>query len=182
MQIYSTAFDGLFEIQPTIFHDERGYFFESFHSKVFQSNGLPFEFVQDNQSFSKKGVVRGLHLQKGKHAQGKLVKVMTGSVLDVVLDIRPESKTFGKHAKFILSSEKNNMLWVPPGFAHGFAALEDSIFYYKCTAPYNKDAESGIVWNDPEIAIDWEVDQPMVSNKDQQLPDFKAFIALEYEH
>ncbi len=167
-----THIDGLLEISPRIFHDERGLFFESYKQELFARHGIPFEFVQDNQSFSRKGVVRGLHFQKEPFAQGKLVRVITGKVLDVVVDIRPGSSTFGQHRKFILDSDLGNMVYVPAGFAHGFAALEDSIFLYKCTHAYKPEAESGIVWNDPQLNIDWEITHPVVSHKDQLLPLF----------
>ncbi len=177
MQIIPTAIAGLVEVQPRVFADERGYFFELFNDKVFEKLDLPTQFPQDNQSFSKKGVIRGLHLQLPPYEQGKLVKVMTGKVLDVVVDLRPGSATFGQHEKVLLSSEKNNLLWVPEGFAHGFVALEDSIFYYKCTNNYNKQAESGIRWNDPDLNIDWGIKEPLVSEKDQELPSFKEFVS-----
>jgi dTDP-4-dehydrorhamnose 3,5-epimerase len=177
MQIIPTAIAGLVEVQPRAFVDERGYFFELFNDKVFEEQDLPTQFPQDNQSFSKKGVIRGLHLQLPPYEQGKLVKVMTGKVLDVVVDLRPGSATFGQHEKVLLSSEKNNLLWVPEGFAHGFVALEDSIFYYKCTNNYNKQAESGIRWNDPDLNIDWGIEEPLVSEKDQELPSFKEFVS-----
>lgn len=175
MEVIKTHLAGLLELRPKLFYDERGYFFESFNSILFQQLCLPEVFVQDNQSFSKKGVIRGLHLQLEPHAQGKLVKVMTGKVLDIVVDVRPSSDTFGKHARIVLDATANNLLWVPPGFAHGFTALEDSIFHYKCTANYNKAAELGIMWNDPTLGIDWEVEHPLVSEKDKQLPDFSTF-------
>lgn len=166
MEFRKTSLTGLIEIFPKVFHDERGYFYESYNKSLFWENGIKEEFVQDNQSFSKKGVLRGLHFQRGSYAQGKLVKVTIGKVIDVVVDIRKESSTFGKHAKFILESEKNNMLYVPPGFAHGFVTLEDAIFTYKCTNLYHKESEGGILWNDPKLNIDWEVENPIVSGKD----------------
>jgi dTDP-4-dehydrorhamnose 3,5-epimerase len=157
------------EIIPRIFEDERGYFFESYNKSVFHSNGILEEFVQDNQSFSRKGVLRGLHFQKEPYAQGKLVKVSLGKVLDVVVDIRKGSPTLGQHAKFLLEAHKNNMLYIPPGFAHGFVTLEDAIFTYKCTNLYHKESEGGVLWNDPEIGIDWTISNPIVSGKDLQL-------------
>ncbi len=173
MQIRKTAIEGLVELIPRIFEDERGLFFESFNAGVFERLGLPTEFVQDNQSFSKKGVVRGLHFQNAPFAQGKLVRVISGRVLDVAVDIRPESPTFGKYEVFELRSDLHNIAYLPEGFAHGFAALEDSIFSYKCTNLYNKECESGILWNDPELNIDWGVSNPNVSEKDLVLPSFK---------
>lgn len=174
MQIRETSIAGLVELTPRVFHDDRGMFFESYNEQIFKQLGLPTNFVQDNQSFSKKGVVRGLHFQKAPFAQGKLVRVISGKVLDVAVDIRPESPTFGKHEIFELSSEKNNIAYVPEGFAHGFVALEDSIFSYKCTNIYNKESESGILWNDEDLAINWGVENANVSDKDQILPTFRS--------
>ena len=174
MQIRETSINGLIELLPRIYEDSRGLFFESYNEGLFKQHGLPTNFVQDNQSFSKKGVVRGLHFQKAPYAQGKLVRVISGRVLDVAVDIRPESPTFGKHEVFELRSDTNNMAYVPEGFAHGFVALEDSIFSYKCTNVYNKEAESGILWNDEDLGIDWGVENPIVSEKDIILPTFKS--------
>lgn len=174
MQIRETSIAGLVELTPRVFNDERGMFFESYNEQIFKQLGLPTNFVQDNQSFSIKGVVRGLHFQKAPFAQGKLVRVISGKVLDVAVDIRPDSPTFGKHEIFELSSEKNNIAYVPEGFAHGFVALEDSIFSYKCTNIYNKESESGILWNDADLNINWGVENPIVSEKDAILPTFKA--------
>ncbi|MBO0932501.1 dTDP-4-dehydrorhamnose 3,5-epimerase [Fibrella aquatilis] len=177
MQVRQTAIDGLIELTPRIFHDERGHFFESYNKTLFTSLGLPMDFVQDNQSFSTKGVLRGLHFQSEPFAQGKLVRVITGKVLDVVVDIRPDSATFGQHETFVLDATLANMVWVPEGFAHGFVALEDSIFSYKCTNIYNKTAEGGLLWNDPDLGIDWGITNPNVSEKDQILPTFKALFS-----
>jgi dTDP-4-dehydrorhamnose 3,5-epimerase len=174
MQIRKSAIAGLVEIFPRVFEDERGIFFESYNEQLFETLGLPINFVQDNQSFSKKGVVRGLHFQKAPFAQGKLVRVITGRVLDVAVDIRPDSPTFGQHEVFELRSETNNIAYIPEGFAHGFVALEDTIFSYKCTNVYNKESESGILWNDPDLGIDWGVENPIVSEKDQILPTFRS--------
>ncbi|WP_435355947.1 dTDP-4-dehydrorhamnose 3,5-epimerase [Emticicia sp. SJ17W-69] len=168
-----TSIEGLIEIYPRIFKDERGLFFESYQRDVFTQNGIPFEFVQDNQSFSSAGVLRGLHFQNQPFAQGKLVRVVMGKVVDVAVDLRPNSPTFGKHQKFILDASLQNMLYIPEGFAHGFAAIEDSIFTYKCTNVYNKVSEGGIIWNDPDLAIDWGVTNPNVSQKDIELPTFQ---------
>lgn len=178
MEFKQTNFEGLIEIYPRIFPDERGFFLETYNQTLFSANGIPYEFVQDNHSFSTKGVLRGLHLQKEPHAQGKLVRAIAGKVLDVVVDIRPSSKTFGQHYKVVLDSELQNMLYVPTGFAHGFLALEDAIFAYKCTNSYNKSAESGIHWADKTLNIDWGFENPNVSEKDQILPTFQEFIAL----
>lgn len=175
MEIRETGFEGLLEITPAVFSDSRGFFFESYNYESFKSAGLDIHFVQDNQSFSGKGVVRGLHFQREPFEQGKLVRVVTGKVLDVVVDIRENSPTFGKHYSLILDGQRNSMLYVPPGFAHGFAALEDSIFFYKCTNTYHKEAEGGIRWDDAELNIDWMVKDPIVSEKDQGLFSFEVF-------
>lgn len=164
---------GLVEIVPRIFNDERGFFFESYQKKLFADNGVPFDFVQDNQSFSAKGVLRGLHFQREPFAQGKLVRVITGRALDVVVDLREESPTFGQCESFLLDSIRNNMVYVPEGFAHGFLALEDTVLQYKCTNVYHKPSEGGILWNDPQLNIRWGVDNPVVSEKDRQLPTFE---------
>jgi dTDP-4-dehydrorhamnose 3,5-epimerase len=174
MQLRETSIPGLVEIIPRIFKDDRGVFFESYNAAWFAEKGLPTNFVQDNQSFSIKGVVRGLHFQNAPYAQGKLVRVISGSVMDVVVDVRPDSPTFGKHETFILKSDLNNMVYVPEGFAHGFVALEDSVFSYKCTNLYHKESESGILWNDSDLGIDWGVENPIVSEKDMILPTFKS--------
>jgi dTDP-4-dehydrorhamnose 3,5-epimerase len=173
MEFKPTSIEGLIEIYPKIFSDARGHFFESYRQEVFEKNGIPFEFVQDNQSFSTAGVLRGLHFQNEPFAQGKLVRVITGKVIDIAVDIRPNSPTFGQHQRFILDAALQNMVYIPAGFAHGFAALEDSIFSYKCTNNYNKLAESGIIWNDKDLNIDWGFDNPNVSEKDIELPTFK---------
>lgn len=175
MPIHRTNFNGVLIIEPTVFKDDRGYFFESFNSETWQKQGLPHVFVQDNQSFSTKGVLRGLHFQTGAHAQGKLVRVISGKVLDVAVDIRPESPTFGKYEFFELDAISNRMVYIPVGFAHGFLALEDSIFSYKCTAGYHKASEGGLIWNDPTIGIAWPVASPNVSEKDSILPTFEEY-------
>lgn len=169
MQVRHTAIEGLIELIPRVFEDERGYFFESYNKPLFASLGLPMEFVQDNQSFSVKGVLRGLHMQNEPYAQGKLVRVASGQVLDIAVDLRPDSPTFGKYETFLLDAKLANMAYIPEGFSHGFVALEDSIFTYKCTNVYNKASESGIIWNDPDLNIDWSVKNPIVSDKDQEL-------------
>lgn len=166
MEFKKLAIEGVIEIIPRVFHDDRGFFFESFNLGVFEKNGLELSFVQDNQSFSKKGVVRGLHFQNPPFAQGKLVRVISGIALDVIVDIRKESVTFGKHLSVVLDAEKKNMLYVPEGFAHGFAALTDVVFAYKCTNLYNKASESGLLFNYPALAIDWQTENPIVSEKD----------------
>ncbi len=171
-----TGFAGLVEIIPSVFPDDRGIFFESFRDEWKSHLGKKISFVQENQSFSKKGVIRGLHFQTPPFAQAKLVRVITGKVLDIVVDLRRESNTFGKSFSLVLDSEKQNQLFVPEGFAHGLAALENSIFFYKCSNVYNKSAEAGIRWNDPELNIQWPFDSPLVSEKDQQLPTFRELI------
>jgi dTDP-4-dehydrorhamnose 3,5-epimerase len=176
MKFTPLELSGIILIEPHQFRDERGYFFESFHREIFLKNGIQYDFVQDNQSLSKKNVLRGLHFQSPPYEQGKLVRVIKGSALDVVVDIRKNSPTYGKHLTVILNEENHRMLWIPPGFAHGFLALMDeTIFYYKCTGYYNRQAEGGIMWNDPLLAIDWKSDNPIVSEKDMQLPLFKDF-------
>lgn len=175
MKIIETGFDGLFELEPNVFGDSRGYFFESYRRKTFVDLGIKQDFVQDNESFSVKGTLRGLHYQCAPHAQAKLVRVTKGKVLDVALDIRKDSPTFGKHHTVLLDAEKHNMFLIPEGFAHGFLALEDSIFSYKCSNYYNKESEGGILWNDPILEIKWDVENPIVSEKDQDLPKFAAY-------
>lgn len=161
------AIEGLVEITPNVFGDNRGYFFESYHQQSFLENGIAVNFVQDNQSFSHRGVLRGLHFQKPPFTQGKLVSVVKGSVLDVAVDLRVGSVTFGKHIALIVSEEKQNRLWIPAGFAHGFLTLEDNtIFQYKCTNYYKKDSEATLLWNDPMLEINWNIDNPIVSDKD----------------
>lgn len=169
MQVRHTTIEGLIELIPRVFEDERGHFFESYNKPLFTSLGLPMEFVQDNQSFSVKGVLRGLHMQNEPFAQGKLVRVITGQVLDVAVDLRPGSPTFGQYETFLLDASIANMAYIPEGFAHGFVALQDSVFSYKCTNVYNKASETGIIWNDPDLNIDWGVSDPIVSDKDQIL-------------
>lgn len=170
MQVKTTGFEGLIEIFPDIFKDDRGWFYEFYKEETFKKHHIDYSFVQENQSFSKKGVVRGLHFQRPPYAQAKLVTVLTGKVLDVVVDLRPSSKTFKQIYYCVLESSKRNMLMVPEGFAHGFSALEDSIFFYKCSNVYNRQSESGIRWNDPELNINWGVDNPIISAKDSELP------------
>ena len=178
MEFRKTTIEGLIEIFPRMFGDERGYFLESYHKQAFSDNGIPFDFVQDNQSLSSPGVLRGLHFQKKAFAQGKLVRVIMGKVLDVAVDIRPNSPTFGLHQKFVLDAALQNMVYVPAGFAHGFLALEQCLFTYKCTNFYNKAAEGGIIWNDPDFGIDWGIENPNVSQKDLELPTFKELFNL----
>ena len=176
MTIQETFIQDLLIIQPRIFADDRGYFYESYNKEAFLKLGLDLNFVQDNQSLSQKGVLRGLHFQTPPFAQGKLVRVIQGSVLDVAVDIRVNSPTYGQYKKVILSGENKNMFWIPPGFAHGFITLEDNtIFTYKCTAGYNKESEGTLMWNDPILNIDWGIDNPLVSAKDQKAELFENF-------
>jgi dTDP-4-dehydrorhamnose 3,5-epimerase len=176
MDVRQTGIEGLVEIIPSIFNDDRGWFYEFYNKKTFHQAGITADFVQENTSFSKKGVVRGLHLQLPPFAQGKLVTVLKGSVLDVVVDLRKGSRTFGKSFQITLDGERRNMVMVPEGFAHGFAALEDSIFHYKCTNFYNKASESGLLWNDPALKIKWPFTDPIVSDKDKVLPTLEELL------
>jgi dTDP-4-dehydrorhamnose 3,5-epimerase len=168
---------GCYSIEPKIIYDDRGYFMESFNERSFQEGiGQNVHFVQDNQSFSAKGVLRGLHYQTGEHAQAKLVRVLDGEVLDIAVDIRPGSKTFGEKVSILLSAENKRQLFIPRGFAHGFVVLSDTAtFFYKCDNFYNKESEGGIVFNDPEINIDWHFPEQelIVSEKDWLLPTMK---------
>ena len=175
MKISKGALQDILIIEPKVFEDSRGLFFESFNSETWKLHGLPYEFVQDNQSFSSKGVLRGLHFQQGVHAQGKLVRVIFGRVLDVAVDMRPESHTFGKWEFYDLDAKTNKMVYIPTGFAHGFLALEDSIFSYKFTAGYNKESEGGIIWNDPKLKIAWPIEEPNVIGKDLALNTFDSY-------
>lgn len=176
MQVQTTSFEGLIEIYPDVFEDERGWFYEFYRQETFKKHHIDYSFVQENQSFSKKGVIRGLHFQRPPYAQAKLVTALTGKVLDVVVDLRPASKSYKQVFYCLLESRKRNMLMVPEGFAHGFTALEDSVFFYKCSNVYNKESESGIRWNDPELNIDWGVENPIVSAKDSTLPSMAELL------
>ena len=178
MKIQKTNIEGLLIITPAVFKDDRGAFFEPYNKQLFASLGLNMDFVQDNQSVSHKGVIRGIHLQAPPFAQGKLVRVVHGSALDVAVDIRKSSPTFGQYASVKLDANDNTMFWIPEGFAHGFAAFEDNtIFQYKVTNYYNKDSEMSIRWDDPALNILWDVDCPVVSEKDRQSPLFKDFVS-----
>lgn len=171
------ALSGLYSIYPTVFKDERGYFFEAFQTEKYKAIIGELNFVQDNISRSSKGILRGLHFQKPPYAQGKLVQVLQGAVLDVAVDLRRSSPTFGQSFKKVLSAENAIQLYIPPGFAHGFYTLEDqTLFSYKCTAPYHAAAEGCILWNDPTLNIDWELIQtPILSEKDQLGSLFTSF-------
>jgi dTDP-4-dehydrorhamnose 3,5-epimerase len=174
MNFIPTKLEGCFVIEPKIFNDERGYFLESYNEKTFQNGiGQPVQFVQDNQSYSSKGVLRGLHYQTGEHAQAKLVRVLQGEVLDVVVDIRPNSKTYGETFSVVLSGENQKQFYIPRGFAHGFLVLsETATFFYKCDNFYNKESEGGIIYNDKSLNIDWQFsnDELLISEKDAILP------------
>ncbi len=179
MEIVETPLQGLVVIKPRVFEDARGYFFESYNQDVFKKNGLEMNFVQDNQSLSQRGVLRGLHFQNNPHAQGKLVRVITGSVFDVAVDIRKQSPTYGQWYGLELNEKNKWMMYIPEGFAHGFATLADNtIFSYKCTNVYHKAAEDCILWNDPSLAINWQLDNPLLSEKDLQGKRFSDFVSL----
>jgi dTDP-4-dehydrorhamnose 3,5-epimerase len=166
--------DGLWIIKPKRFSDERGYFEECYQSKVFADNGITKQFVQDNQSYSQQGAIRGLHFQNPPYAQGKLVRAVTGRILDVAVDIRVGSKTFGDHFSIELDATNGEMLYIDEGFAHGFAVIsQEAIVHYKTTAYYQPKSESGIIWNDPDLGIDWKTEQPRLSEKDTTLPLLK---------
>lgn len=178
MKITKTFIDGPLIIEPQIFKDSRGYFFESYNHQKYIEAGIDVNFVQDNQSLSQKGAIRGLHFQASPYEQGKLVRVVQGAVNDVVVDIRKNSATYGKYFGIILSAANNLSFWIPPGFAHGFETLEDNtIFLYKCTNLYNKQSEGGLFYNDPEIGINWQATSPIISNKDLVLPCLKDFVS-----
>ena len=174
MEFISTKLEGCYIIEPKIINDNRGYFMESFNESTFQkATGQNVHFVQDNQSYSTKGVLRGLHYQTGAHAQAKLVRVLAGEVLDVAVDIRPNSATFGKYESIVLSGTNQRQFFIPRGFAHGFLVLsETAIFFYKCDNFYSKESEAGILYNDLKIGIDWNFpdDQLIVSERDMVQP------------
>jgi dTDP-4-dehydrorhamnose 3,5-epimerase len=177
MTVTQTGLPGCFIIEPVVYNDERGAFFESYNRQKFKAaTGLDVDFVQDNQSFSAKGVLRGLHYQAAEAAQAKLVRVISGSVLDVAVDLRKDSETFGRHVAIELTSENKKQLFIPRGFAHGFVVLSNTAeFFYKCDNFYSKVHECGIIYKDPILNIDWVVPQKdiIISNKDTELPDFK---------
>jgi len=174
MKIERTNLEGVLIIQPDVFKDDRGYFFESYNLNKFINEQLELNFVQDNISKSKKGTIRGLHYQTGKSAQGKLCQVISGTVLDAAVDIRFNSPTFGKYISEILSEDNHTQIWIPPGFAHGFEVLSnEAIFHYKCTNYYNKEDERAILYNDPDIGIKWQTENPIVSEKDLKAKIFK---------
>ncbi len=176
MNFIKTSLEGVVIVEPRLFKDDRGYFFESYNEQEFIANGITNRFVQDNQSKSSYGVVRGLHCQLGEHAQAKLVRVLEGTVLDVAVDFRKDSPTFLKHVAVELSAQNNRQLFIPRGFLHGFSVLsETAVFAYKCDNLYCKESEFGIRFDDPTIGVDWQVpaDKILVSDKDRQLKEVK---------
>ena len=173
-----TGFEGLIVIQPTVFEDERGYFYESYNRETYRKLGVDVDFVQDNQSLSNKGVLRGLHFQNPPYEQGKLVRVIKGAVLDITLDIRKNSPTYGKHFAIELTEKNKTVLYVPPGFAHGFLTLSDqTLFFYKCTNYYNKASEGCVLWNDSDLGINWQINDPQLSEKDKLGTKFRDFVS-----
>lgn len=180
MTFIETPIKDLLIIEPKIWPDARGYFFESYNSKLFKEAGIDTDFVQDNQSLSQKGALRGLHAQAPPSAQGKLVRVIKGRVLDIAVDIRRNSPTYGQHYSLELSGENQRMFWIPAGFLHGFATLEDqTIFTYKVTSFYNKASEIGVRWDDTDLNLNWGLnpEEAIVSEKDEALPAFNEFIS-----
>ncbi len=179
MEVIETKLKGVLVLKPKVFEDARGYFFESYNANLFKQAGLDLDFVQDNQSLSQKGVLRGLHFQNNPWAQGKLVRVINGAVFDVAVDIRKSSPTYGQWFGMELNEKNKWMMYIPPGFAHGFATLLDNtIFSYKCTNFYNKASEDCLLWNDPDIGIDWNLENPLLSDKDLEGKRIKDFVSL----
>lgn len=179
MKVDETPIEGLLIIQPDVYFDERGYFLETYNKEKWKELGINFDFLQDNQSQSSKGVLRGLHFQNPPYAQGKLVSVIAGAVIDIAVDLRRKSKTYGSYFALELSEQNKTIFWIPPGFAHGFVSLQDNtIFSYKCTQVYNKHSEASIRWDDPDLAIDWEIQNPIISEKDRNAPFFKEYISM----
>jgi len=175
LKVIKTEIAGLLVLEPDVFNDDRGFFLESYSKQRYEKFGIPDDFVQDNISKSKRGTVRGLHYQVGDKAQGKLCQVIEGEVLDVAVDIRFGSPTFGKYYAQVLNSQKKNQLWIPTGFAHGFSVLSDeAIFAYKCSNYYSKAHERAILFNDIDLNIDWKVGNPIVSEKDLKAVQFKS--------
>jgi len=173
MNVIETVLPGVLVIEPKVFGDARGFFLETFHKQRYEAAGIPgsgLGFVQDNHSRSSKGVLRGLHFQL-ENPQGKLVSAGTGAVFDVAADVNPDSATFGQWVGVELSEENHRQLWIPPGYAHGFCVLSEvADFQYKCTALYHPESDAGIAWNDPDLAIDWPIQSPLLSDKDRALP------------
>lgn len=182
MEYIKTPFEGLYVIQPRVFEDDRGYFFESYNKSQEQKAKLKYDWVQDNEAFSQRGVLRGLHYQRGKSSQAKLVRVIQGSVQDVVVDLRPDSKRYGQHYSIILSSENKKQLLVPRGFAHGYLVIsEEAIFSYKCDNFYDKSSEGGVLFSDKSLAIPWLLAPSnfIISEKDEVLPEFGNHLGLD---
>lgn len=176
MKKIPTKIPDVLVIQPDVFEDKRGYFFETFNQEKFAELGILYDFVQDNESLSAKNVLRGLHFQKPPFEQGKLVRVIRGGVRDVAVDIRKGSPYYGKWVSMELTAQNKLMLWIPPGFAHGFLTLEDhTVFSYKCTGFYNRASEGVISWNDPDINIDWLIEFPELSERDKNGTPFNNF-------
>lgn len=174
MNVFETNLNDALLIQPRIFGDQRGFFFETYQKDRYKKEGMDFHFVQDNLSRSSRGTLRGLHFQVPPYAQGKLVYVLEGEVLDVIVDLRKKSSSFGHSFQVELSAENKKQLWVPPGFAHGFLVLSDSaLFAYKCTHYYHQEAEGGILWSDPFLKIKWPIDSPLLSERDRNLPTWE---------
>jgi len=182
VKVEKTFMEGLLVIKPDVFEDSRGYFFESFNKNKYNEAGIKDEFVQDNVSRSSKDTIRGLHYQAEKFAQGKLCTVLQGSVIDIAVDIRFGSPTFGKYFSIELSEKNKNQIWIPPGFAHGFVVTSDNtIFTYKCTSHYNKESERTIIYNDDDLNIDWQIENPIVSEKDLKgipFADIEKFFSM----
>lgn len=180
LNVTKCEIEGVFVLEPKVFGDQRGYFLESYSNRDFkEATGLDIDFVQDNESMSSKGVLRGLHFQKSPHAQAKLVRVVKGAVQDVAVDIRPDSPTFGKYVSVVLSGENKKSLFIPEGFAHGFLVLEDdTIFQYKCSDYYAPSFEGSVKWNDPQIGIEWILPEQgyLISDKDKIAPPFSSLV------
>jgi dTDP-4-dehydrorhamnose 3,5-epimerase len=178
MEIIQAEIPGLLIIKPDIHTDDRGYFLESYNKKTLARLGFEADFMQDNESFSRKGVLRGLHFQIPPYEQGKLVRVVSGAALDVAVDLRKNSVFFGKWISITLTSENKLMFWMPPGFAHGFLSLQDNtLFSYKCTNAYNREAEKSLRWDDPDLIIDWGISKPVITPKDANAGFFRDFIS-----
>jgi len=181
MQVIPTAIEGVFVIEPRVFGDARGYFFESFNARDFaRETGIEVNFVQDNESFSRYGVLRGLHFQLPPHAQSKLVRVVQGAVLDIAVDLRSGSPTYGQHVAVELTADNHRQFFMPKGFAHGFSVLSpEVVFQYKCDDYYHPECEGALAWDDPDLAIDWRLpaDKVLLSDKDSHHPAFRSFVS-----
>ncbi|PWW38178.1 dTDP-4-dehydrorhamnose 3,5-epimerase [Chromohalobacter israelensis] len=179
MQVFETKLPGVLIIKPKVFGDYRGFFLETYQIERYREAGIELPFVQDNHSRSQRGVLRGMHLQRSR-PQGKLVSVSHGTVYDVAVDIDPASSTFGQYVGVELNDDNHLQLWIPPGYAHGFCVLSDvADFQYKCTDYYHPQDESGLLWNDPDVGIDWPIDSPQLSDKDQRLPTLRQLMNNE---